>query len=372
MASLRKTRLLGGGYLYFVDFRYRGQRIRKSCKTSNYKLACAIRDDLAARIARGTFKLEEMQENDISLEEFKKLYIATCSAVEKAEGTQVLDARALDRLMEYLGENTVLRLITKTKAEKFRAWMVDVKREGHVGRTTANMDMRALRAAFNWAKEPERRFVDENPFDKIRQLKVDGLRPRYMTPEELKKLIDFVAERKKTPACYKHASKFELYLHTVLALGSRRTETTDLRWKHLDLEHAFMVFEKTKNDEPRTVPIGETLLRLFKEMRAQNPDAGPDDLLFKYHKNSASRAFSHYRDLAGISKEIKLHGTRHTYATLKATAGVPLLALKDLLGHRKIETTMQYAKILPDALRAFQNQATFDQVLKQAEDKSPS
>lgn len=371
MASLYKIRLKDGGWTYMVNFTFRGQRFRKSCKTANHKIACQIRDDLAARVARGTFRVEEMNENDISIKEFTELYIDTHSKVDKSPGTTVLDERALNRLMDFVGPGTTLRHISQSRAEKFRimlktkGFMKEVPRlkgarpKGPLGPTTINMDFRALKAAFNWALEPERRYVDFNPFDKIRQLRVDERRPRYMTPEELRKLLDTVKAAK-----HKHARQFEVYLRTLLLIGSRRTETLELRWGQVDLENRYLAFEKTKNDDFRTVPMNDELCDLLRRLKPA--DAKPNDLLFTYAKQSASRAFKQYAKQAGLPSEIHLHGTRHTYATLQLSDGVPLGALKDILGHHKIETTMQYAKILPDALRVFTNAMS----LKRFETKS--
>jgi integrase len=167
-----------------------------------------------------------------------------------------------------------------------------------------------------------------------------------MTPEELQKLLDVVQSAK-----HRFARPFEGYLRTLLLLGSRRTETLELKWSQIDLENRYLAFEKTKNDDYRTVPMNQELCDLLRQIKPA--DAKPDDLVFHYAKEAASRAFKRYAKAAGLPAEIHLHGTRHTYATMQLTDGVPLVALRDILGHRKIETTMKYAKILPDALRQF-------------------
>ena len=45
-----------------------------------------------------------------------------------------------------------------------------------------------------------------------------------------------------------------------------------------------------------------------------------------------------------------VHTFRHTYASLLIEAGVGLRELKELMGHSKIETTMQYAHLYPHRL----------------------
>jgi integrase/recombinase XerC len=49
-----------------------------------------------------------------------------------------------------------------------------------------------------------------------------------------------------------------------------------------------------------------------------------------------------YRQAAGISKRATPHSLRHTFASYKAKAGVPMPMLQDMLGHAKLSTTQIY------------------------------
>ena len=50
---------------------------------------------------------------------------------------------------------------------------------------------------------------------------------------------------------------------------------------------------------------------------------------------------------AGIAKKLTTHVGRHTFATWALRNGVPVERLRKMLGHRKIEQTLRYAKLLP-------------------------
>lgn len=56
-------------------------------------------------------------------------------------------------------------------------------------------------------------------------------------------------------------------------------------------------------------------------------------------------------DLTDQGKPITFHRLRHTYATTLLSAGVSLVSLMKLLGHRRIEMTLRYAKVTPSHLR---------------------
>ncbi len=52
-------------------------------------------------------------------------------------------------------------------------------------------------------------------------------------------------------------------------------------------------------------------------------------------------------DLCGIHKDLTFHVARHTFATtVTLTNGVPIESVSKMLGHKKLQTTQHYAKIL--------------------------
>jgi len=64
-----------------------------------------------------------------------------------------------------------------------------------------------------------------------------------------------------------------------------------------------------------------------------------------------SRSFLHARRKAGLSEDIHFHSLRHSFASTLAIKGVPLVCLKDMLGHASIVTTQIYAHSNMDSLK---------------------
>jgi len=50
-------------------------------------------------------------------------------------------------------------------------------------------------------------------------------------------------------------------------------------------------------------------------------------------------------------RKVGWHVLRHTFASHLAMRGVPIVAVKELLGHSNIVTTMRYAHVAPSTLR---------------------
>ena len=52
----------------------------------------------------------------------------------------------------------------------------------------------------------------------------------------------------------------------------------------------------------------------------------------------------------GVSKDISFHSSRHGFATLALSKGVPIESVSRVLGHTNITTTQKYAKITTEKL----------------------
>ena len=102
----------------------------------------------------------------------------------------------------------------------------------------------------------------------------------------------------------------------------------------------------TKNKRTRVVPICNELLKLLKS-RVNGKKS--DDFVFSksngspYNRDYISRCFKRARKAAGLDKDIHLYSLRHSFASNLSLKGVPIVAVKDLLGHSSLAMTQIYA-----------------------------
>ena len=68
-----------------------------------------------------------------------------------------------------------------------------------------------------------------------------------------------------------------------------------------------------------------------------------------------SKKFKEACRAAEIDEGIHLHSLRHSAATRMAQSGAPIIAVKEILGHSSISTTMIYAHTDLEAMRAAVN-----------------
>ena len=100
---------------------------------------------------------------------------------------------------------------------------------------------------------------------------------------------------------------------------------------------------KTKAANYRTVPIHEKVSDILRSR--YDGLAGTVRVFDDWHdKDQLLRAFNKVRRFAGIEDTYVFHCLRHSFATWCAEAGVPIRTLMDLMGHKRIETTLRYAK----------------------------
>ena len=136
--------------------------------------------------------------------------------------------------------------------------------------------------------------------------------------------------------------------------GARRGECIKVAVRDIDLDNNLIYIGgrpefNTKNGDWRTVPIHDKLLPML-ESRC---DGVPKDVTIFGDQWIGAHSVLHYfkkavRD-AGLEPHMVFHCLRHSFATWAIEDGVPVRVLMDLMGHKKIETTLRYAKVTDNA-----------------------
>ena len=100
----------------------------------------------------------------------------------------------------------------------------------------------------------------------------------------------------------------------------------------------------TKAGNYRSIPIHERIARpLYERLEVVPPNIRVfDDWT---NKDQLLRAFNKVRRYVGLPEGYCFHVIRHSFATWHADAGTPMRTLMGLMGHKRIETTLRYAKI---------------------------
>ena len=129
----------------------------------------------------------------------------------------------------------------------------------------------------------------------------------------------------------------------------RKGEILSLRWDNLDLKHGFILLnqDQTKNSERREIPINNTLKGILQGLtrRLDIPYVFYDSITGKPFQD-VKRSFKTALRRAGIG-DFRFHDMRHTFASHLVMAGVDLVTVKELLGHKTLTMTLRYAHLAP-------------------------
>jgi|TARA_R100000081_G_scaffold63452_1_gene32195 integrase len=138
--------------------------------------------------------------------------------------------------------------------------------------------------------------------------------------------------------------------------GMRQGEILKIRAKDIDLVsnkiHVGGVpTQVTKAKNWRAIPIHQSIQELI-NTRCSQATRG-DARLFGSEwrdKDQLLRAFKKVNKLLNKEDAYVFHTLRHSYATWLADASVPIRTIMALCGHKRIETTLRYAKATDSAL----------------------
>ena len=138
--------------------------------------------------------------------------------------------------------------------------------------------------------------------------------------------------------------------------GLRQGEQFSCRWEHIDFENSVLTLPMPKGGKTRHAPLSENakaILRSFKTF-TDSPFVFPSVLNPLKPLNPHSFLKNIFRPAlrkAGIQGAC-WHSLRHTAASRRIAAGVDLVSVKEILGHRNIATTMRYSHLSPSHLQA--------------------
>jgi len=140
-----------------------------------------------------------------------------------------------------------------------------------------------------------------------------------------------------------------LFLQVAYGCGLRLSELIHLQVSDIDSARMVIHVRRGKGAKDRLVPLSR---RLLEELRAYWRLYRPGTWLFPGHRpdqpitgSNMQRRFGRLVKRVGLTKHCSLHTLRHSYATHLLEAGVDLLTLKMLLGHRTLETTARYLHV---------------------------
>lgn len=238
--------------------------------------------------------------------------------------------------------------------------------------STVNRRVNALKGVLSHAVEAE--VIPVSPLRGLKGLNIDRHNPpTYFTNAEEKRLRQALVDRERHhqarrdsgnawrlergyPLRPVHESPFSDHLMPLVLLdlntGLRLGELFALEWKDINFTHRQLTVRgaNAKNGQSRHIPLNTEAYEVLRDWRqTKEPDS---DLVFPSpttgekmtNIRTAWRALAKSAGLEGR----RFHDLRHTFASNLIMKGVDLNTVRELLGHKSLDTTLIYAHLAPE------------------------
>ena len=315
------------GKNWWIDYYANHRRKREKIGPSR-ELAQKVLMKRRVEIAEGRF-LDIKRNQRVKFDDIAEAYLEKHLKLNCSKGWVYNEGANIRALKRYIG-NKCLHEITPLAIEEIK----ERRHKEGVSPLTVNKTLACLKTIFNkaidWGK-----FDGQNPMRKIKKLKVDNKRLRYLEKEEIPRLID---------CCPAHLKPIVI---VALNTGMRKSEILNLKWHDIDFKRGVISLLKTKNNKPRYIPINKTVENTLIATK-KHPESAyvfPGKTGKPY--DNFKRSFKTAREKANI-ENFRFHDLRHTFASQLVMNGVDLNTVRELLGHSTIDMTLRYAHLSPN------------------------
>jgi integrase len=186
-------------------------------------------------------------------------------------------------------------------------------------------------------------------------LRIPGLKqpdrlPRFLTDEQVRRLRHDFEQRvsqARTAVQRRNGLLDRAAFYLLWQGGLRLSEVEELLLEDLDLAGRRLTVRQGKGRKDRTVYFTNTVVRALQDYLAVR-GMGPTDHVFLYHNRAVCKDLIPARIKAAgkrVGVKVSPHDLRHTCATQLLNAGCRVTSLQKLLGHRRLNSTMIYARV---------------------------
>lgn len=185
-------------------------------------------------------------------------------------------------------------------------------------------------------------WLEKDPFVKY-DGKMKEVETEFLTEEEIQSIY---SKKFRTPRLELVRDIFIFCCFTGLAY----VDVKGLRNDHIGIgiDGQKWIFKNRQKTDTKSkiplLPIPEELIKKY----AVHPKCLNEDRVLPVLSNQKMNGYlKEIGDLCEITKEITFHMARHTFATsVTLTNGVPIESVSKMLGHKNIQTTQHYARVL--------------------------
>ena len=281
---------------------------------------------------------DEPEKKMISNEEYLNKFLEA----KKIEGCSERTIKYYKVTVEQLLKK-VLHPIRKVTTEQMREYLVDYQKINNCGKTTIDNVRRNISSFFSWLEEED--YILKSPMRRIHKIRAEKLVKNVITDEDIERLRDGCD-------CLRDVAMIDLLYSTGIRVGELvRLNRADINFS----ERECVVFGK--GDKERRVYFdAKSKIHLINYLKSRIDD---NPALFvsldkPYNRLKISGVEIRLRQLGRKLHldRVHPHKFRRSMATRAIDKGMPIEQVQKILGHSQIDTTMQYAIVNQNNVKA--------------------
>ena len=265
---------------------------------------------------------------------------------EKKLGDNTVESYLLDLMSFLKWFNGDVRTTTKEDILNYISFLRE-----NLNEKSINRHISSLKSFYLYLLDMN--YIKINPLEDISILKVKKSLPKYLSIEEVDKLLNI---KLNTAFDYRNKAMLEVIYGT----GLRVSELVKLEYSNIDFENS-IIRVKGKGKKDRIVPLGEIasyyLKTYINDYRSKLLNKNNyDEIFLNNHGKPITRQgfnfiLENIRKETGIEKELTPHTLRHSFATHLLEGGADIRSIQEMLGHENISTTNIYTTVVNKVLR---------------------
>ena len=280
----------------------------------------------------------DLERKIISNEEYLTLFLEA----KKIEGCS-------ERTIDYY-RTTIQHLIRKLTVsvrkmttELIRSYLVDYQKINNCSKVTVDNIRRNISSFFSWLEEED--YILKSPMRRIHKIKTKKQVKETISDEDIERLRD-------NCSCIRDLAMIDLLYSTGIRVG----ELVNLNISDIDFEaRECVVFGK--GDKERRVYFDAKAKLHLKEYIKSRTDNDPALFVTLDAPHARLKISGVEIRIRELGRKLKLHKIhphkfRRTMATRAIDKGMPIEQVQKILGHSQIDTTMQYAIVNQNNVKA--------------------
>ena len=279
-----------------------------------------------------------IEKKDISNSDYLKMFLEAKAIEGCSERTIKYYGTTIEHLLNTI--NTPIRGIT---TEELRSYLVSYQKINNCGKTTVDNIRRNLSSFFSWLEEEN--YILKSPMKRIHKIKTKKTVKETISDEMIERMRD-------NCRCKRDLAIIDLLYSTGIRVG----ELVNINIEDVDFEEREIVVFGKGDKERRVYFDARTKvhLRNYLDSRIDANNALFVTLDSPYDRLKISGVEIRLRQLGRKLDLDKIHPHkfRRTMATRAIDKGMPIEQVQKILGHSQIDTTMEYAIVNQNNVKA--------------------